>query len=227
MTIAHTENTTSLQSAQLSSEHPRQVLVEGPKWGDAEFCGAWLQLAARANRLLREAKEEDPAFRQAIQSLEVVQILDFGIAATIYVGQFVDKEFYSFTIPSDDPDLLEFALMARMGFFVRTGNRYQMVLPTVLDIETVKAAHLAVARTEDEDWIHPERLVVDMPFSEATQLQKQLRAMDQRQRLAERNALLREAMIPEPKCAHDIASASQDRQRARDMGRPLPTWVPF
>ena len=65
-----------------------------------------------------------------------------------------------------------------------------MVLPQNLDVERVKQAHLTLAETEDEDWIHPERLIVAMPHAEATQFQRLLGEMNQDQRLADRRLLL-------------------------------------
>ena len=78
--------------------------------------------------------------------------------ATVFVSQFVDKEFQTFIIEFASEDVNDFRLMVQMGFFVLTGNRYQMVLPQNLDVERVKQAHLTLAETEDEDWIHRDRL---------------------------------------------------------------------
>jgi hypothetical protein len=52
--------------------------------------------------------------------------------------------------------------MVEMGFFTLTGDRYQMTLPTKLDMDRVKQAHLKLAGTEDENWIHPERRVMSL-----------------------------------------------------------------
>jgi hypothetical protein len=167
------------------------VLVEAPEWGDAEFYGQWLLAAAKALELLHQAKNDDPKFRAQIETLECVQCIDFGILATVFLSQLVNKEFYSFSVKTNSDDLWEFTLMADMGFFTLTGDRYQMTLPTNLDITAIKKAHLRLAETEDEDWIHhPERLVVAMPSSRARMYQRLLRDMSQTQRLADRRALL-------------------------------------
>ena len=68
--------------------------------------------------------------------------------ATVFVSQFVDKQFYTFVVDTDSEDLIDFALMAEMGFFALTGNRYQMILPPNLDMDTVKQAHLAETPTD-------------------------------------------------------------------------------
>jgi hypothetical protein len=167
-----------------------RILVEGPTWGDAEFYGQWLLSAAKANRLLQQAKRDDPEFRRAIDTLEMCQCLDFGITGTVFVSKLADKEFDTFVIDPSSADIIEFVLMVEMGFFVLTGDRYQMALPPDLDMDGVKQAHLKLAETEDKDWIHPEQLIVDMPYSKAEQYQRLLRNMNQDQRLADRRALL-------------------------------------
>ena len=110
--------------------------------------------------------------------------------AIVFLSQFSEKELHTFVLETDLPDLEEFVLMAEMGFFTLTGDRYQMTLPTKLDLHTVKQAHLKLAATEDEDWIHPERLVLAIPRSRAEEYQRLLRNMPQDQRLADRRALL-------------------------------------
>jgi hypothetical protein len=167
----------------------RQVLIEGPAWGDAEFYGNWLINADKANKLLQQARRDDPDFNSSVDVIEVPQCLDFGIMATVFLSKF-RKKFDTFILDSESADLLDFVLMVEMGFFTLTGDRYQMTLPTKLDGDLVKQAHLKLVGTEDEDWIHPERLVVDMPRTRAIEFQRFLGEMDPGQRLADRRALL-------------------------------------
>jgi hypothetical protein len=167
------------------------ILVEGPAWGDAHFYGRWLQCAAIANDLLQKDKTNDAEFRAAIDTLELLVCLDYGIMATVFLSQFVDKQFHTFVIDVEQSEeLADFALMAEMGFFTLTGSRYQMTLPANLRTDKVKQAHLKLAATDDEEWIHPERLIVAMPWSEAKNYQRLLGQMNQNQRLADRRALL-------------------------------------
>jgi hypothetical protein len=68
-----------------------------------------------------------------------------------------------------------------------------MVIPTNLNMETVKRAVLKFARTEDEDGcLRPEGLVVTMPYAEARAWQSRLRRMNEARRLAERRTALQE-----------------------------------
>ena len=166
------------------------ILVEGPAWGDAEFYGKWLLSAAKANELLQQAKTDDPEFRNAIDTLEVLHGLHFGIMATVFLSYFVDKDFQTFVLNSSSEDLLDFVLMAEMGFFVQTGKRYQMTVPEKLNTEIVKQAHLKLAGSEAGEWIHPERFAVDLPSPQAKMYQRLLREMSEKQRLADRRALL-------------------------------------
>ena len=59
-------------------------------------------------------------------------------------------------------------MMLGMGFFVLTGDRYQMTIPVELTIEKVKSAVLNYAETEDSEyWLHPEHLVKTMSLAGA------------------------------------------------------------
>src|SRR6516164_1991318 len=123
-----------MQSRDFSPEKSdTHILVEGPAWGDANFYGHWLLEAAKAQRLLDQAKRDDPVFCQAIDTLEILRFLDYGIMATVFVSQFADKQFQTLTIDFASEDVNEFCLMVQMGFFILTGDRYQMVLPQNLD----------------------------------------------------------------------------------------------
>lgn len=167
------------------------VLVEGPLWGDAEFYGFWLLSAANAQEWLQEGKKNDPEFHSATQILEVFESIDFGITATVFLSRFAESKFHTFTVDTYDfLETMEFVLMVEMEFFKLTGDRYQMTLPENLDFDAVKIAHVWLAGTADDDWIHPERLVVSMPPARASQYQRLLSDMDQNQRIADRCTLL-------------------------------------
>jgi hypothetical protein len=82
-------------------------------------------------------------------------------------------------------------MMVEMGFFVLTGQRYQMVIPTQLIMAKVKRAALKLAQTEDEEcYLHPEYLVATMPYAEAKAWQNRLREMGDDHRNADRLLLL-------------------------------------
>jgi hypothetical protein len=166
------------------------VLIESPGWLDASFYGKWLLAAAEAQNLWSEAVQSDCEFRTQIERLEMLGPVCLGIEAFQIVGKIAER--VRTLIVAVDSDLGEsIALMARMGFFALTGERYQMVVPTRLDTEIVKGAALALAATEDDEYeIHPERLLRVIPLSAAQACQNRLQEMDEGQRLADRNLLL-------------------------------------
>jgi hypothetical protein len=166
------------------------ILVEGPWRGDAHFYGNWLLCAARVNEIVHELKNSDADFRRATETIEIIFGLDFGISATVFLRKLADTTHVTFTIDTASQELIDFVLMAEMGFFSLTGERYQMTLPSDLDAPKVKKAHLKLADTEDDEWIHPELLVAPMSCSRAKLFQSLLGKMNPGHRMADRRALL-------------------------------------
>ena len=81
-------------------------------------------------------------------------IPDFNIGATILLSR-LENNLASFVVNLDgEEESEEFAMMVGMGFFVLTGQRYQMVIPRRLTLGTVMEAALALAKTEDKE-LHP------------------------------------------------------------------------
>ena len=95
----------------------------------------------------------------------------------------------SFTVPLRGEYTLlveDFVMMVEMGFFVLTGRRYQMTIPTGLSMKKIKMAALRLAQAEHQDFLHPEYLVGTMPFAEAKAWQDRLRNKDTAHRCADR-----------------------------------------
>ena len=168
------------------------VLIEGPRWGDAEFYGRWLLAAGKAEALWKEAVN-DNSFKRQIELVTAFYIPDFGIGATVLLSRF-EKNLASVTVGLNSEDIEEFnefAMMVEMGFFILTGERYQMVIPTKLNMGKVKSAVLKFARTEDEDGVlRPENLVATMSYAKAKGWQRRLRPVGEPRRLAGRYAAL-------------------------------------
>jgi hypothetical protein len=166
------------------------ALVEGPTWADTKFYAKWLLSAAQANELWTEALN-DPQFSNRIDRLTFVYIPDFNIGATVLLSG-LKQNFVSLVIKMNgDEESEHFAMMIEMGFFVLTGQRYQMVIPRQLTLELVKNAALALAETEDEDsHLHPENIITTMPYTEGKAWQSRLRGMDEARRHADRLLLL-------------------------------------
>jgi hypothetical protein len=164
------------------------ALIEGPKWADTRFYGKWLLAAAKANALWSEAIN-DPGFRKRVDRLTVTYIPDFSITATVLISR-LEQNLASFLVSLNrEVESEEFAMMIAMGFFVLTGQRYQMVVPTRLTLGKVKKAALRLAKTEDEEYVlHPD--IATMPYEEAKAWQSRLRQMNETSRQADRQILL-------------------------------------
>jgi len=169
------------------------ILVEGPRWADAEFYGKWLLTAAKTQALWEKALK-DSRFEKRIGLLTAIYIPQFDLSASLFLFR-LEKNLVSFTIPlhnsEDWGEFDQFALMAEMGFFVLTDGRYQMAIPATLNMDVVKSAALKYAKTEVEDeGLHPECLVATMPYARAEEWQTRLRDTDEEQRCADRAVLL-------------------------------------
>jgi hypothetical protein len=117
--------------------------------------------------------------------------VDFGISASYLVCKLKDvQSCVSFFFPLSQLDE-DFLLMVGTGFFVETGNRYQMSIPSRLDLWTVKEAALWITQAADDNWdLHPERIIKSLPIIEAKSWQERLSQMDQNLRLADRQVLM-------------------------------------
>ena len=123
----------------------------------------------------------------------VAEIPNFSIGATVLLSR-IEKNLASFIVRLNSEEVTlveEFAMMVGMGFFILTGQRYQMVIPTRLNMAKVKRSVLKFAQTEDQDsYLHPEYLVATMPHAEGKAWQERLRVMDEAHRCADRLLLL-------------------------------------
>jgi hypothetical protein len=170
------------------------ILVEGPRWADAEFYAKWLLMATKTQALW-EKLFKGTRFKKQIDILTLNYFPQFDQSASLFLFR-LKKNLASFTVPLHSEywmELDQFTLMAEMGFFVLTDRRYQMVIPAKLNMNVVKLAALRLAKTEDDEaCLHPECLVATMPYALAKEWQTRLRDMDEDQRCADRAVLLDE-----------------------------------
>jgi hypothetical protein len=96
------------------------------------------------------------------------------------------------------PIMVEFVLLAALGFFTVAGDRYLMTLPAQdLDIDVLRVAASKICETEDEEYmLHPERFIIAMPRLHAEQWKGRLWAMNQEQRYADRVVFLENWATP-------------------------------
>ena len=166
------------------------ILIEGPSIGDADFTMAWLGAVVEADEVLEAYFQKDPRFRETLRRLEIASLIEFAPRALAFVRMWLEEGV--FAIDRFDSEYAEmFSVMAPVGFFTRTGQRYQMTIPQRVDIVAIRDALVRLAETEDKDgFLHPERLLVTMTRGEAESWKRRLMAMDRQQRLADREALL-------------------------------------
>lgn len=116
------------------------VLVEGPSSGDAEFTTQWLLAAISADGLLEDYYAIDPSFRPLILGLETMYCIEFVPAAMAFLRKWL-KTRSAFSLSLFDSQWTHmFAIMAGVGFFTRTGDRYQITVPKNLMITSIKGA---------------------------------------------------------------------------------------
>jgi hypothetical protein len=169
------------------------IVVEGPSPWDAEFAVNWLQFAIEADRLLQCYFDENPGFRRSIRRLELMGNVEFATAAMAFLGMWLKdtQTFMLHLVDSEWGDVI--SIMATIGFFMQTGDRYQMTIPMNLKVEKIKDQLIKLAATEDAEYIiHPEQLVVCMRQAEAIEWKRNLDGINWQQRLADREALLAE-----------------------------------
>jgi hypothetical protein len=158
------------------------ILVEGPGWGNVEFFGKWLSAAAKADALWNEAVK-DRIFEQQVALLTGIHTPNFGMAAMSFVSE-LQKDHISFMVSlnfelmEDLHEVEQLVMMIEMGFFVRTGQHYQMAIPVNLNIKTVKMAALKFVQILAGEPLHTEGLVATMPYAEAKAWQSRQRKLD-------------------------------------------------
>jgi hypothetical protein len=100
-----------------------------------------------------------PDFEKRMDLMTVLYLPDFELSASLFLFQ-LENNLVSFTIrlfgndSNSAAEVNQFAFMTQMGFFLLTDQRYQMVVPTRMNMSIIKSAALKFAKTEDEDGLH-------------------------------------------------------------------------
>jgi hypothetical protein len=178
-----------IDELEVLTEKPHWVLAEGPEPGDAHFLGHWLLAAVEADKALEQQRKQNPNLTEQISRIEVIYIVSFSPAATKFV-EFLMKNRTCFTWDLWDEPGEIFTVMAGLGFFRQTGERYQMTLPQEINGQMIEEALLKLAATEDEEYyLHPEDLVSCLTKTRAQDLLERQPWME---RVADRALLLEE-----------------------------------
>src|SRR5262245_53228896 len=110
------------------------AVVEAPRWGDAEFVGKWLIAAGKADRLWQAALNSE--FHWYGLPLERICEVDLARHAFVHAMK-VREGRASFTVKIDNENVAsgdQFALLVRIGFFMRVDRQYRMTIPVRLNI---------------------------------------------------------------------------------------------
>jgi hypothetical protein len=120
-------------------------------------------------------------------------LVQFAPAATKSV-ELVMKNLSCFSLDLWDEWGEIFTVMAEIGFFRQTGDRYQMTVPPLeISSSRIEEALLRLAATEDgQDFLHPEQLVTRLSKNEIESWQSRLECLPWMQRVTDRNFLLSE-----------------------------------
>jgi hypothetical protein len=163
-------------------------VIEGPRWGDCDFYGAWL-LAAAQTQTLWKCALEDKKFYKKIERLFEVYTPNFEEAACGFLMR-LKYDLHSTIFALGTLEVKEFCMMTSLGFFLLTGRCYQMTVPARLNTAKVKRAALILARAENLEY--PDELVVSMTLEEAKELREKLGCVKESKRIANRESLLQE-----------------------------------
>jgi hypothetical protein len=178
----------------------RWIVIEGPSPDDENFTISWLEAAREADRLwLRHATDaseandpwerlcsHNPIYRGASDQPEA----GFSTTAMAFVRKWL-KNRASFVLNvsrSRWPEM--FCLMVFAGFFVATGDRYQMAIPQSIDVRKMHNSLSDWLNRSDEGNRHSENLLLTLTEHEAKSWKARLRHMNSYQRLADRAILL-------------------------------------
>jgi hypothetical protein len=173
------------------------ALIEGAEFGDANFYGKWLLAAAKAEALWKMI-QSDKQFTILLGG----DIPDLGVGAIFFLAG-IKKHCCIVSLRRTDdmvefPIMVEFVLLAALGFFTLAGDRYLMTLPAQdLDIDVLRMTASRICETEGDDYlIHPEQIITAMPRLHAEQWNERLWAMNEEQRCADRAVFLEDWAKP-------------------------------
>ncbi|MGY3239954.1 hypothetical protein ACVMAJ_006844 [Bradyrhizobium sp. USDA 4448] len=171
-------------------DKPTWVVIEGPGPGDAEFLGRWLLAATVADRTLEEQFIKKPTLREQIATLEIIRFVSFSPAAT-RATRLLMTNLCCFSLDARDEWGELFVIMAQIGFYRLTGDRYQMTIPQDISGSRIESGLLALAATEDKQYnLHPEYLVTCLSKRDAEIWEIKLACLPWPHRVADRNVLL-------------------------------------
>jgi len=158
-------------------KHDPCVVITGTEWREPSFFWRWLQSAAEAETFWKTLLQ-DRAFKYLVRLVIVWRMPDFGLAGIKFMTRIKEEPSFVLSLYSDLGE--EFAMMTRMGFFVNSGQVYNMAIPETLTAGKVKMSVLDLATTEDRRMIlRPQSITAAALRPEATAICNKMRALNQ------------------------------------------------
>ena len=178
----------------------RCVVIEGPLPHDVDFKVKFLEAAKQADMLWErlafddlepdELWEKFCSYNPLNQSLEFGPDLDFSTTARSFVEEWLTNGASVLLSVSDSRGLENFCAMLFVGFFVQTGDRYQMVIPDVIDVTKVCEGLKNWLKHMDQEKLNPRDLLVTLPARDAKARGAKLSRLKPAARMADRAILL-------------------------------------
>ncbi len=151
--------------ASRTAEH-LAVAIEAPPLG-LEDPGAWLQTAKRLQKVWLMLCE-DKGFAHQIFRLRMFTEPEFSIGGLELLAKIERASRYRrslIKICLADQEAQEIVIFVAAGLLKLVNGRYQLAVPCDIDMGAVRVACLALAATEDEEYVlHPEALVMAVPM---------------------------------------------------------------
>ena len=178
----------------------RWVVIEGPSPDDVDFTIGWLEAARTAGLLWHDHAWENPeadelwdklcSFNSLYEPPDQRPDLDFGAAAMAFVRKWL-KNRASFVLNVSGSRWPEnFCLMVFAGFFVQTGDRYQMTIPGVIDMAKIHDELSDWLKRLDQENLNPKDILRTLTQRDARSCEARLRHIDVAARVADRATLL-------------------------------------
>jgi hypothetical protein len=134
----------------LIKPHQACIVIEGPNWSERSRLLKWLSAAASLNFTLK-GSDWPP------EHSDLLWQVDFADAAIRFVTAFTNKQV---VVSVRSPLACEFALLAKLGFFVLEDGRYRFSTPeNEPDADRIIDLVAQLDETANGEALSPERLI--------------------------------------------------------------------
>ena len=139
-----------------------------------QFIFDYIGAGLKCDRHLQRYFCVKPGFEEQVSRLGSASS-QFAVSATEFLRR-AHKRDRVFSLHVQQQWSESFAVMVGLGFFVRVGDYYRMVIPHDPSIETIVEELIRLAETEDQEYLlHPERHLATLTRFSAKDLRKSLR----------------------------------------------------